>query len=72
MSNIQEYYQSLKDSGDLDEVFPKNKGSWEADKVLFTQYYNENIKFIEDFEKGSKIDFDLDLDIEEEDDDFNF
>lgn len=68
MSNIQEYYQSLKDNGDLDDVFPKNKGSWEEDKFRFTQYYNENIKFVDDFEKG-KLDLDLDEESDEESDD---
>lgn len=58
----QNHYQLLKDRGELNEIFPKATGDWEKDKKSFNRLYEENIKFVLDYEKGV-----LDLD---EDDEF--
>ncbi len=49
-SKVLSYYLVLKSSGELSQLFPDLKQEWEEDEIYFTQYYNENIKFIDDFE----------------------
>lgn len=46
------HYLNLVKNKELKEVFPKSKGEWDKDKIPFTKLYNENIKFIIDFENG--------------------
>lgn len=52
---IKNYYQLLKDNGDLKEIFPKSKGDWEKDSKEFINIYNENLKFIENFKENLKF-----------------
>lgn len=62
MKEAKQYYLALKNSGELNEVFPESKGSWEEDSKLFTEHYNISIKTILDFENSV-----VDIDDEEED-----
>lgn len=55
----QNHYQTLKESNELEQVFPKASGNWEKDKVKFTKLYNENIKFIQDFESGNLDEYEI-------------
>lgn len=61
-----EHYHSLKTSGELNQFFPRATGDWDVDKSQFLRLYEENIKFIKDFEEGK-----LDLDDFDEIDDFD-
>lgn len=46
-----EHYKLLKENNELEELLITTTGEWEEDKQIFTKYYNENVKFIMDFEK---------------------
>lgn len=47
------YYQVLIDNDELSEVFPKATGDWSIDEKKFCKFYEENIKFVLDFENGT-------------------
>lgn len=49
----QMYYQILKDNNELKQIFPKATDEWEKDKSKFSKFYDENIKFVLDFENGT-------------------
>jgi hypothetical protein len=48
----QKLYNLLLDTGELLELFPKATINWEEDKNFFIQYYNQNLKMLEEFEKN--------------------
>lgn len=58
------HYQTLKDNGELNDIFPRATGNWEEDKGRFIRLYDENIKFVLDYEKGV-------LDLDEDEDEFS-
>ena len=66
-SQAKQEYNKLKESGDLKLLFPKATGDWDLDKIQFTRLYEENLKFIDDFENNKLIIDDFDL---EEDDEY--
>lgn len=47
-SEIQNIYNSLRDSGDLKELYPNLTGIWKEDKKAFSLLYRENEECIED------------------------
>lgn len=56
--NPEEQYNIFKESGDLDEFFPKMTGDWEKDKARFTAAWAKNNLIIE--EASNDEDFFLD------------
>lgn len=43
-------YLALKDSGDLEKMFPGLSGEWEKDKKTFTTEYNKNEMILGDID----------------------
>ena len=50
----QNHYNLLLDTGELLELFPKATKNWEEDKIFFIEYYNQNLKILEDFENNDE------------------
>lgn len=50
MPQVKKEYDLLLESGDLEMLFPKASGVWETDKKQFTLIYEENQKFLNNFE----------------------
>lgn len=63
MMEAKQYYEAIKDKGELNDILPNASGEWEIDKSRFIKHYNENIKLVNDFENGN-----LDLTIDEYED----
>lgn len=59
------HYLLLKENNELQDIFQKATGDWEVDKERFLRLYEENIKFVLDYENGN-----IDLDDDEFIDDF--
>lgn len=52
-------YMALKESNDLEQLFPTLTGSWAEDAAIFTALYDENERFLEDSDIGDiEEDFD--------------
>lgn len=50
----QKLYNLLLDTEELLELFPKATKNWEEDKEFFIQYYNQNLKMLEEFENNDE------------------
>ena len=50
----QKLYNLLLSSGELLELFPKATENWEQDKQFFIEYYNQNLKILEEFENNEE------------------
>ena len=50
----QNHYNLLLDTGELLELFPKATQNWEEDKQFFIEYYNQNLKILEEFENNDE------------------
>lgn len=58
---IKAIYLSMKESGDLNTLFPEMTGNWTKDEKAFTSQYNSNEEALED--SLGIIDLDDDLEI---------
>lgn len=47
----EQQYNVFRDSGDLEELFPKLSGEWNKDKARFTKMFEKNNQILEDLEK---------------------
>jgi len=51
-SEIKSIYDSLKESGDFELLFPNLTGDWLEDKKEFISQYNSNEEILKDFDDG--------------------
>lgn len=58
MSRFKKLYESMLESGDLKDVFPKMKGDWEKDKSSFIREQEELEKLL----NITNLDLDDDID----------
>ena len=59
MTQIKQFYRLLTDNSELEVLVPGCVGVWKEDEEIFTKYFNENLKAIDEAE--------LDLEFDEED-----
>lgn len=55
MSDVQNYYNMLLDSGELFDVCPKTVGEWGEDKTIFMKYFTDMNKLVSDFEDDDSM-----------------
>ena len=47
---VRKEYEALKESGDLEMLFPRASGDWNKDKKQFTDIYEANKKMLKSYD----------------------